>query len=99
MAHCDSRGLPISTDSAHAAALYREGVDLLLSAWPGAADTLKQAIEADPDLALAHAALARLHAIRAEPAGRARASPWRRRASRAMARRGSAAMSRRSPWP
>lgn len=68
MAHCDSRGLPISTDSAHAAALYREGVDLLLSAWPGAADTLKQAIEADPDLALAHAALARLHAIRAEPA-------------------------------
>lgn len=68
MAHCDSRGLPISANSARAAALYRDGVDLLLSAWPGAADTLRQAIEADPDLALAHAALARLHAIRAEPA-------------------------------
>lgn len=68
MAHDDSRGLPISTDSPDAARLYRDGADLLLSAWPGAAETLKQAAEADPDFALAHAALARLHAIRAEPA-------------------------------
>ncbi|MGX5736657.1 tetratricopeptide repeat protein [Bosea thiooxidans] len=65
MAHTDSRGLPISTDSADAARLYREGVDLLLSAWPGTVETLQQAIEADPDFALAHAALARALAIRA----------------------------------
>ena len=68
MAHTDSRGLPISTSSAEAARLYREGIDLLLSAWPGAFETLLRAIEADPDFALAQAALARLHAIRAEPA-------------------------------
>jgi hypothetical protein len=68
MAHLDSRGLSITTDSAEASRLYRDGIDLLLSAWPGAAETLKQAAAADPDFALAHAALARLHAIRAEPA-------------------------------
>jgi hypothetical protein len=39
----------------------------MLSAWPGAAETLVKAIEADPDFALAHAALARVQAIRAQP--------------------------------
>lgn len=39
----------------------------MLSGWPGAAEKLDAAIEADPDFALAHAARARLHAIRAEP--------------------------------
>jgi hypothetical protein len=73
MAEFDSRGLAISTDSPQAAASYRAGVDLLLSAWPGAEDALRQAIDHDPQFALAHAALARLHAIRAEPAD-ARAS-------------------------
>lgn len=73
MAHADSRGLAISTQSAEAAQLYREGVDLLLSAWPGAVETLRRAIEADPAFALAHAALARAFAIRAQPA-EARAS-------------------------
>ncbi len=63
----DGRGLPISTSSAEAAAHYREGIDLLLSAWPGAAEALEAAIAADPSFALAHAARARLHAIRAEP--------------------------------
>lgn len=67
MAHFDSRGLPLSTSSAGAARCYREGVDLLLSAWPGALERLTEATAADPDFALAHAALARLHAIRAEP--------------------------------
>lgn len=67
MAHADSRGLAISTQSAEAAQLYREGVDLLLSAWPGAVETLRRAIEADPAFALAHAALARAFAIRAQP--------------------------------
>ncbi|WP_134498531.1 tetratricopeptide repeat protein [Microvirga pakistanensis] len=66
MTHFDSRGLPLSTTSDRAAERYRHGVDLLLSAWPGAAEVLDEAIAADPDFALAHAARARLHAIRAE---------------------------------
>ncbi|MGD9510213.1 MAG: tetratricopeptide repeat protein [Geminicoccaceae bacterium] len=66
MIHLDSRGLPLSTASDLAAGRYREGVDLLLSAWPGAAEALDEAIAADPDFALAHAARARLHAVRAE---------------------------------
>lgn len=68
MARLDSRGLPLSTTSDLAAERYRDGVDLLLSAWPGAAEALDEAIAADPDFALAHAARARLHVIRAEPA-------------------------------
>ncbi|RKK04401.1 tetratricopeptide repeat protein [Pseudoroseomonas wenyumeiae] len=68
MARLDRRGLPLSTASDVAAERYREGVDLLLSAWPGAAEALDEAAAADPDFALAHAARARLHAIRAEPA-------------------------------
>ena len=68
MARLDRRGLPLSTTSDLAAGHYREGVDLLLSAWPGAAESLEAAVAADPEFALAHAARARLHAIRAEPA-------------------------------
>ena len=68
MARTDHRGLPLSTNSDLAAERYREGVDLLLSTWPRAAEALEAAIEADPEFALAHAARARLHAIRAEPA-------------------------------
>ncbi|MFE1599726.1 tetratricopeptide repeat protein [Methylobacterium sp. ID0610] len=68
MAHLDRRGLPLSTTSDWAAERYREGVDLLLSAWPGAAEALDEAVAADPDFALAHAARARLHAIRGEAA-------------------------------
>lgn len=67
MAHFDSYGLPLSTASDKAAALYRDGVGLMLAAWPGAAEDLDAAIEADPDFALAHAARARLHAMRAQP--------------------------------
>jgi hypothetical protein len=73
MAEFDSRGLPISTGSTQAARSYRDGVDLMLSAWPGGEDALRQAIDHDPQFALAHAALARLHAIKGEPAD-ARAS-------------------------
>ena len=68
MARLDRRGLSLSTNSDLAAERYRDGVDLLLSAWPGAAELLEEAVAADPDFALAHAAHARLHAIRAEPA-------------------------------
>jgi len=45
----------------------------MLSAWPGAAGPLDDAIAADPDFALAHAARARLHGVRGEAeAARAR---------------------------
>ena len=72
MTRTDSCCLSLSTASDEAAQLYRDGVTLMLAAWPGAATKLDAAIEADPDFALAHAARARLHAIRAEP-GEARA--------------------------
>ena len=68
MAHLDNRGLPISTSSDRAAGRYREGVDLMLSTWPGADAVLNEAIAADPGFALAHAARARLHAMRSESA-------------------------------
>ena len=66
MSQSDGRGLPLSTRSARAAALYREGVDLMLSAWPGADAPLDEAIATDPGFALAHAARARLHGVRGE---------------------------------
>ena len=67
MAACHDRyGLPLSTSSETAAAAYRDGVDLMFSAWPGAAETLDAAIAADPDFALAHIARARHHFIYAE---------------------------------
>ena len=62
----DRYGLPISTSSASAAEAYRSGIDLLLSAWPGAAQALDAAIQADDGFALAHAARARHHLIHAE---------------------------------
>jgi hypothetical protein len=68
LSHTDRRGLPLSTASDAAAAHYRDGIDLLLAAWPGADAALDQAIATDPDFALAHAALARLHAMRGEAA-------------------------------
>lgn len=67
MANVDSFGLPLSTASDEATALYREAVTLMLAAWPGPAEKLDTAIRVDPDFALAHAARARLHAICAEP--------------------------------
>ncbi|MCP3473878.1 tetratricopeptide repeat protein [Bradyrhizobium sp. CCGUVB1N3] len=63
MAYQDRYGLPLSTISDAAASAYREGVDLLLAGWTGAAETLERAIEADPDFALAHIARARLHSF------------------------------------
>jgi tetratricopeptide (TPR) repeat protein len=62
-AHHDRYGLPLSTDSAAAADAYRDGIDLLLSAWPGAAEAFERAIAADPDFALARIARARIHSF------------------------------------
>lgn len=61
--HEDRYGLPLSTSSPEAAQAYRDGHDLLLSSWPGAADAFERAIGLDPDFALAHAARARVHTI------------------------------------
>ena len=66
MACHDRYGLPLSTSSEAAAAAYRDGVDLMFSAWPGAAEALDAAIAADPDFALAHIARARHHFIYAD---------------------------------
>jgi hypothetical protein len=66
MASHDRYGLPLSTSSEAAAVAYRDGVDLMFSAWPGAAEALDAAIAADPDFALAHIARARHHFIYAD---------------------------------
>ncbi|MCL5779225.1 tetratricopeptide repeat protein [Limibaculum sp. FT325] len=59
----DRYGLAISTMNGAAAAAYREGIDCILAAWPGATAALDRAIAADPEFALAHAARARVHAM------------------------------------
>ncbi len=61
MSHQDRYGLTLSTTSAEAAQAYRDGIDLLLSAWTGAAEAFDGAIAADPEFALAHIARARIH--------------------------------------
>jgi hypothetical protein len=61
MTHEDRYGLKLSTASAAAAAAYREGVDLMLAAWTGAAEAFERATAADPDFALAHIARGRIH--------------------------------------
>lgn len=66
IAYVDRYNLPLSTSSEAAAERYRTGVDLLLSLWTGIAETLDEAIAADPDFALAYAARARFHAIHNE---------------------------------
>jgi hypothetical protein len=65
--HFDTHDLPLSTNSAEAAERYRNGVRLILAAWPGADAEIDLAIAADPDFALAHAARARVHALSAQP--------------------------------
>lgn len=67
MPESDRYGLPISTTSAAAASHYREGIDLLLAAWPGAAEAFDQALRLDPEFALAHIARGRLHFTYAQP--------------------------------
>jgi tetratricopeptide (TPR) repeat protein len=62
----DRYGLRLSTSSEAAAAAYRDGIDLMLSAWSGAAEAFDAAIAADSEFALAHAARARIHYVYAE---------------------------------
>ena len=59
MARCDRLGLALTTNAA-AAAAYRHGTELLLSAWPGALDAFDAALAEDPEFALGHIARARV---------------------------------------
>jgi len=77
----------LSTASAAARDAYVAGVDCILAATTGAERHLGRAIEADPGLALAHAALARAHFVVANvPEARAAASRARALAARATPR-------------
>jgi tetratricopeptide (TPR) repeat protein len=79
----DRYGLALSTSSEAAAAAYRDGIDLMLAAWPGAEEALDAAIAADPGFALAHAARARMHYFYADGrAAKAKAATARELAAR-----------------
>lgn len=66
MPRVDAYDYSLTTQSEAAAAAYREGVALMLAAWPGAKECFEQAIALDPDFALAHSALARWFAMHAD---------------------------------
>ena len=57
----DRYGLQLSTASSEAAAAYREGLDLLLSGYPGAEAKFQEALRHDEGFALAYAGMARHH--------------------------------------
>lgn len=69
MALTDDWGLELSTLSEAAAAAYREGAALLLSAWPGAGERFEAALAHDPGFALAHVGRARGLAVAGDGAG------------------------------
>jgi tetratricopeptide (TPR) repeat protein len=59
----DRYGLALTSESARAVAAYREGVDRILLAAPGADAAFEDALAIDPGLALAAIGLARTHQI------------------------------------
>ena len=63
----DRYGLAVSTDSPPARDAYVRGLDLFLSGHPGGAEAFDQALAADPHLALAHVAKARVQQIAGQP--------------------------------
>jgi len=63
----DRYGLPVSTTVAAARDSYVEGVDLLLTVYPGAAAAFDRAIAADPAFALPHIGKARAFQLAANP--------------------------------
>ncbi|MGE3539858.1 MAG: hypothetical protein AB7N91_20800 [Candidatus Tectimicrobiota bacterium] len=75
----DRYGLPLSSRSTVAAEHFIEGLDLLLGQNFGPEDAFTRALEADPDLALAHSAMAYMLHLRAQP-GEAREEAQRARA-------------------
>jgi tetratricopeptide (TPR) repeat protein len=83
----DRYDLPLTTGSDCAAALYRDGVDRILSAWYGADDAFDKAIIEDPSFALATIARARVHQLNMEIAeARAKAAQARELAATATRR-------------
>jgi hypothetical protein len=94
----DRYGLPISTSSEAAREAYIAGCDGVLTAWHGDSAHLARAVEADPDFALAHAALARARFLMADVTG-ARQSAARARELQQPPARASAGMSTRSAFP
>ena len=79
MSYEDRYGLPLTTTSLRAVDAYVEGADRLLSVQPGADGCFRRAIDADPEFALGHIALARTQQLRLE-AVEARATASRARA-------------------
>jgi tetratricopeptide (TPR) repeat protein len=69
----DRFGQDLTCANQDAAAAYIEGVDLMLTAWPGAVKHLDRALTADPQFALAHIARARALQMQAKPAAAAKA--------------------------
>lgn len=65
----DRYGNGLSTDSAAARDAYVEGIDRYLAAEAGVEAALARAVEADPDFALAHLAIARARQSRGDAAG------------------------------
>lgn len=61
----DRYGLALSTTSSKARDAYVDGIDRMLAADGHVEEILDQAIEADPDFALAHAAIGRQHHLMA----------------------------------
>lgn len=59
----DRYGLELTTTSTEARDLYVQGIDKMLAADAHIEETLEAAIAADPEFALAHAALARQHQL------------------------------------
>jgi hypothetical protein len=57
----------MTAENGLAAEHYNAGVTLMLAAWPGASEHFEAALAADPHFALPYAALARIHATRADP--------------------------------
>ncbi|HEY7294769.1 MAG TPA: tetratricopeptide repeat protein, partial [Dehalococcoidia bacterium] len=83
----DLYGLPLSTNSTRAAATYRDGQQATLAQAPGPGEQFSSAIAADPEFALAHAALAliQLRELRL-PEARSSAATAERLAARATRR-------------
>ncbi len=77
----DRHGLNLTTTSAPARDAYDRGCDLMLGAYPGAPEAFAEALAADPNLALAHVAIARMQQMRGDmPAARAALAEATRRA-------------------
>jgi tetratricopeptide (TPR) repeat protein len=77
----DHHGLDLSTAAPAARDAYNRGCELMLGAFPGAPEAFHSALAADPDLALAHVAVARLQQMRGDmPAARAALAEATRRA-------------------